>query len=107
VAPAEPAAAEFGDLLAATRTRLGRLVESLALPAGVDIAGSDLTVSHAGVAVLDLVYTAASPLPPQAEEMLQAQVRRALGLPGLEVRVRRTIPLVEVPVPPLPDTLGR
>jgi uncharacterized hydrophobic protein (TIGR00271 family) len=106
-APAQPAATEFPDLLAATGIRLGRLVESLALPAGVDIAGSELTVNHAGAAVLDLVYTAAAPLPPQAEEMLQAQVRRALSLPGLVVRVRQTIPAIDIPDPLLRDTLGR
>ncbi|CAN5759734.1 TIGR00341 family protein [soil metagenome] len=87
----EPASAEparLAELLRAARLRIDWAVESLALPAAVEIVSADLTLSGMDRATLLVSYAAPMELQPQAEEMLRVQLLRALEISGMELSLR-------------------
>jgi uncharacterized hydrophobic protein (TIGR00271 family) len=86
--PPPPTATRLPDLLATVRERLDQVVEVLAVPAGVDVIETELTVHRAGREVARITYSASEPMVPQAEEMLRVQLRRAMDIPELEVELR-------------------
>jgi uncharacterized hydrophobic protein (TIGR00271 family) len=85
-AAAPPASLE--DLLVSARARLNEALEGVALPASVAVLRKSIATAAAGGVTVGLDYAAAEPLNGQAEEMLRAQVQRALALPEFRLQLR-------------------
>jgi uncharacterized hydrophobic protein (TIGR00271 family) len=100
-----PEPARLADLLASAREQLDEAMQTLALPAAVEILEMELALNRAERAVVRITYTAPRPLEAQAEEMLLLQLRRAADLPDMRLELRHA-PRTEVTSPAQPaDTL--
>ena len=91
VAPAPPPAPvrpELPALVTDLANRLAQVVPNLTLPAGVVLSHLELAASVTGDVTLRGAYQSDEPLSPDAEEMLAAQLRRALDFPTLTVELQ-------------------
>lgn len=84
--PIEPL--RLAELIASARARLDDAVETLALPAEVEILETELSVERSGAAVVRMTYTAPTPLAQQAEEMLALQLRRVFEVADIVLDLR-------------------
>jgi uncharacterized hydrophobic protein (TIGR00271 family) len=88
--PRERASSEstaLADILLAARVRIDRAMESVALPASLEIISTDLTLIDAGRTTLQIEYASPAALAPDAEEMLRIQILRLLEIPDVELRL--------------------
>jgi uncharacterized hydrophobic protein (TIGR00271 family) len=99
-APAPPAALD--ELLVSARARLAQAVEDVVLPGGVTLIRTEVATTDAGDVGVRAVYAAEEPMAPQAEEMLRAQLERALGLSDFELALRH-LPLHTRAIGPGPE----
>ena len=85
--PPPPAPSSLGELLAAARDRLQRATAVLALPGDTEIIGVQIATTATGGATLQVAYAAPEPLPAPAQEMVRAQLVRALDLPEMDLQM--------------------
>lgn len=91
-APPSDPTATMEELLATIRDRLGAATRDVAMPVDATFIQAEVATTTAGHVTVRGAYAAADPLTPQAEEMVKAQLQRALGIPGFDLR------LVHVPL---------
>jgi uncharacterized hydrophobic protein (TIGR00271 family) len=89
--PAAAAAAPpatLQDILVSARARLNEALEDVALPSAVAVLQKTIMTAAGGAVTVGVDYAAPEPLNQQAEEMLGAQLRRALALPEFQLQLR-------------------